>query len=552
MKWLFRILLTILFILVLAFLFVFFYLKGDAAVPYDQPDPIPVTVPTFSSVSLDFVENFYEPDHLPFMGSAIIDVDGDDIPELWLGGGKDQVDGLFRYSDGAFVNITEEWKLDDKPAAAHSYGAVSWDMDGDGDQDLLVCRPDDVYMYSNLGSSFAPAKALNVPLNEKSVPLSLTLGDIDSDGLVDMFVSAYIAQAFVEGQTIFTDMSYGASSLMMKNQGDGSFRNITAEAGLTYVHNTFVAVMVDLDGNNTLDLVVSHDTGEMRTYKNDGSGRYTMMNNPITNHFAYPMGISVADYNNDGRPDLFASNVGTTMPRALLKGDLDAEQEKKFITEWILLKNEGGFNFSNVAKEAQVADFEFGWGSIFQDFNLDGLQDLSVVENYVSLPNFKLVKLPGRFLLNTPDNKFVATGKASGVTNPYYGISPVSADFNNDGYPDLVFANLAGPSKAFINDGGDQNFVKVKLENTAHAMGAKVVITKNNGQALTDWLITGEGLSSDQSHTLVFGLDSNQSVAKIDVHYTDGKHAMIATPEVNTMVYVPDSLSMTTAELTQE
>ncbi len=531
-------------LLLIAFVAIYSYFSGDATIPYDRPDPLPVEVPTFTEASLDFVQNFYEPDHLPFMGSAIIDVDSDGQPELWLGGGKGQVDGLFRYDDGTFVNITQEWKLDDKPDAAHSYGAATWDMDKDGDDDLLVCRPDDVYIYYNQGSSFSKGQALNIPLNEKSVPLSLTLGDIDGDGLVDMFVSAYIAQAFVEGQTIFTDKSYGASSLLMKNIGGGKFQNVTTQSGLDYVHNTFVAVLVDLDDDSHLDLVVSHDTGEIRTYKNNGSGIFKMIDNPLTDHFAYPMGISVGDYNNDGRPDLFASNVGTTMPRAMLKGDLDAEQEKNFVTDWILFKNEGGFNFSNAAKDAQLADYEFGWGSIFQDFNLDGLQDLSVVENYVSLPNFKLVKLPGRFLLNTPDYQFVATGQESGVTNPHYGTSPLSADFNNDGYPDLVFANLAGPSKAYINDGGSQSFVKVQLEKSARSLGAKVVVTKTDNSKSTDWLISGEGLASEQSHTLVFGFDKGQTVSAVDIYYSDGHRSTLDAPSVNTTLYVSDSVSV--------
>lgn len=531
-------------LLLIAFVAIYSYFSGDATIPYDRPDPLPVEVPTFTEASLDFVQNFYEPDHLPFMGSAIIDVDSDGQPELWLGGGKGQVDGLFRYDDGTFVNITQEWKLDDKPDAAHSYGAATWDMDKDGDDDLLVCRPDDVYIYYNQGSSFSKGQALNIPLNEKSVPLSLTLGDIDGDGLVDMFVSAYIAQAFVEGQTIFTDKSYGASSLLMKNIGGGKFQNVTTQSGLDYVHNTFVAVLVDLDDDSHLDLVVSHDTGEIRTYKNNGSGIFKMIDNPLTDHFAYPMGISVGDYNNDGRPDLFASNVGTTMPRAMLKGDLDAEQEKNFVTDWILFKNEGGFNFSNAAKDAQLADYEFGWGSIFQDFNLDGLQDLSVVENYVSLPNFKLVKLPGRFLLNTPDHQFVATGQESGVTNPHYGTSPLSADFNNDGYPDLVFANLAGPSKAYINDGGSQSFVKVQLEKSARSLGAKVVVTKTDNSKSTDWLISGEGLASEQSHTLVFGFDKGQTVSAVDIYYSDGHRSTLDAPSVNTTLYVSDSVSV--------
>ncbi len=546
MKWIKRVVIFIIAMIVLLFFGIYMYLKNDASNPYDIPDPIPVDVPSFTEVEIDFNHNFYEPDHLPFMGAGIIDVDGDQYPEIWFGGGTDQEDGLFQFQDGKFINITDKWELKKLNLSGHSYGPAVYDIDQDGDEDLFICRSDDVYLYYNLGNKFAPGKALNIPLNEKSVPVSLTLGDIDNDGNVDLFVSAYIAQAFVEGQTIFTDESYGASSLLMKNMGDASFQDITKEAGLDYVHNTFVAVFIDVNGDHHLDLVVAHDTGEVRTYRNDGTGKFSIQSNPSSNHFAYPMGISVGDYNNDTKPDFFFSNVGTTMPRSLLKGDLDEEQEKRFNTKWMLFENKtlesGDFIFTDVAEETNLSNYEFGWGSVFEDFNLDGLQDLAVAENYVSLPNFKLVKLPCRFLLNTPSHKFIETGEESGVINKNFAISPLSADFNDDGYPDLVYSNLSGPARVWINNGGDANYLKVKLEQTSSALGAKISVFKNNGEELTDWLVSGEGLSSDQAHTLIYGLGESELISKVIVDYANGTDTIIYNPGLNQTLFIEAAL----------
>ena len=79
------------------------------------------------------------------------------------------------------------------------------------------------------------------------------------------------------------------------------------------------------------------------------------------------MGIAVGDYNNDGLVDFFFSNTGSSVPEFLARGDL-AEGDI-FNKKWILFKNEGNFKFTDAAMETNVADFEFSWGALFQDFN---------------------------------------------------------------------------------------------------------------------------------------------------------------------------------------
>ena len=107
----------------------------------------------------------------------------------------------------------------------------------------------------------------------------------------------------MEGQTIFIDATYGSTSELLLDNGDNTFKSITKSAGLDYVHNTFQGVLVDIDNDSWLDLVVAHDTGEVCTYKNNGDLTCSMKKNPLTNKFAYPMGIAVGDYNNDGLVD---------------------------------------------------------------------------------------------------------------------------------------------------------------------------------------------------------------------------------------------------------
>ena len=462
-----KILFSLLAILVLAVVGIFLFLRSDLKNPYptvewgkfsgscsasDIPDnsfgtdiktcdySVPDNViPTFKKAKFDWDNIFDNKKSLPIMGSAMIDVDNDGVDEVFMAGGVSQQDVLLAFKDGGFTKSS--YALPAKPDQTTTFGAVSFDLDADGKNDLILTGNYGVLWYKNNGAGFDVQK-LAAPLNDKSEAASITLGDIDHDGDADLFISAYIKLDKMEGQTIFKDFSYGGSSLLMINNGDNTFTDKTAEYGLTYVHNTFCAVFVDIDNDGYLDLVVAHDTGEVRTYKNEGGQSFTMKSNPTTGKYAYPMGIAVGDYNNDGNIDFFFSNTGSSVPTFLARGDL--ADDDTFISDWILFKNNGDFNFTDDAVNAKVADFEFSWGALFEDFNLDGRQDLVVAENYVDFPPHKLFKLPGRFLLQRPDGTFSAVEEQAKVQNKNFGITPLTSDFNQDGYPDLVFANLSG------------------------------------------------------------------------------------------------------------
>jgi len=551
-----KILLTLLAVIIVAVIALLFFFKSDASNPYPETewgkfsgtcsaDEVPDRnfgknfhgcdysvpkgeIPIFKKVGLDWNNKFDNTKSLPIMGSAMIDIDNDGIDEIFLAGGVTQEDALLSYTDGGF--ITSTMALPTKPANTSTFGAVSFDLDSDGNNDLLLAGDYGVLWYRNTGSAFEVRK-IEVPLNDKSVAASVTLGDIDQDGDADMFVSAYIQLNKMEGQTIFKDFEYGGSSLLMINNGDNTFSDKTAEYGLTYQHNTFCAVLVDIDNDGFLDIVAAHDTGEVRTYKNEGGKSFSKKSNPTTGKYAYPMGIAVGDYDNDGNVDFFFSNTGSSVPEFLARGDL--EEADEFISDWLLFKNNGNFNFTDVAKETKVADFEFSWGAIFEDFNLDGRQDLVVAENYVDFPPHKLFKLPGRFLLQRPDGTFAAVEDQAKVINKNYSITPLTSDFNADGYPDIVFANLSGKSQAHINKGGDANYIAFRFPETAKYAGSKITVTKIDGSILSDVYVIGEGLVSDQTATLTFGLGESKEIKAVEMRLPDGTTQNVMDYKVN-------------------
>ena len=215
----------------------------------------------------------------------------------------------------------------------------------------MITRQSGVFLYTNDDGTFS-AKKLDLDLDEKTVPLSAAVADLNRDGLYDMYVSGYIARKHVEGETIF-NQEYGGFSALFVNTGDDTFENITEQAGMLYQHNTFQGVFIDVDGDRLEDLVVAHDTGTIRTWKNNGDLTFENLPNPSSDVYSYPMGIAVTDLKNDGLPDFFFSNVGSTVPDALVRGDLRDEQILH--KDWFLFENQGDFSFIDSADERQVA-----------------------------------------------------------------------------------------------------------------------------------------------------------------------------------------------------
>jgi hypothetical protein len=360
--------------------------------------------------------------------------------------------------------------------------------------------------------------------------------DINSDGHFDMYVSGYIRNDLIEGLNIFNKEGYGGTSALLINRGDDSFEDQTEKRGLYYKHNTFQAAFIDFDKDGDLDLVVAHDTGQVRTWENDGNGHFTNAPNPTSAEYTYPMGIAIGDYDNDGLVDFFFSNVGSSPPHFLVKGDLREDQQHNW--KWLLFHNLGEMKFEDVAEEARLADYEFAWGAVFEDLNLDGREDLLVSQNFVSSPinMMEFMRAPGRLLVQTPVGEFAEVGAEAGVVNKRFSIAPVTADFNSDGRPDLVHVNISGRSQVFLSTGESRNgFLKVELPRDVSSIGAMITIELEDGKKLFKPYVSGEGLSSDSSHVIIAGLGM-QKANKVSVRYIDGHIAERTGPFRNETV----------------
>lgn len=491
-------------------------------------------IPTFEKYTLDNWHVFENSTSLPVRASSLIDLDNDGIDEIFLGGWAGQVDQLFAYKNNDFIDISDSYPTSKEPSL-NSLAASSVDLDNNGYTDLIVSREDWMYVYYNDGADFKVDKP-ELWLNKKSTPLGLTFGDINRDGFTDIFLSTYIKKELMNGLTNFSPW-YGSTSALLLNDGTWKFKNITVEAGLDYIHNTFQGIFVDMDNDSWLDLVVAYDTGEPRIYKNNWNTTFTMMPNEWTGKFAYPMGIWVGDYDNDGLTDLMFSNIGSTLPKAMVKWDIENTDDLNL--DWILLQNKGDFVFEDIAEKVEISNYEFSWWAVMADVNNDSREDIIVSENFVDLGFQKLFKLPWRVLLQREDWIFAAVWKAAKASNVEFSITPLVSDFNNDGSLDLVWVNIDAPSFAFINSNNvEWNYLQVQFTETTKHLWAKAILTFQNWSTQVQNYITGEWLVSDWSSTIHFGLGEKTDLDKLTIKFVDWTEQIIEEISVNSKIII--------------
>ncbi|MGB8328824.1 MAG: CRTAC1 family protein [Polyangiales bacterium] len=478
----------------------------------------------FTPVPSEFTHAWDKTKH-PFTGAAVIDVDGDGKFEIFVGGGEGQSDALLSYRDGRLVDIVEATGLSSRTA---TYGSTAIDIDADADTDLLVARDDGVYLYLNDGARFQKTH-IPVDLPEHSVPFGVAISDIDHDGDGDLYVSAFVAFSSFRSAT-FNDPAHAKTNRMLLNNGDLTFTDITRESGTASKQNTFFSVFVDLDSDGWQDLVVSQNTGEVEIFRNLRDRTFEPM--ATNTGLGFWMGLAVGDVDNDGDQDLFFTNVGKSIPELLTEGDLRADQSHTH--QWRLLRNDGGFHLTDVTEAYGLAGEGFAWGAVFEDLNLDGQLDLLVAQNYIKWPIHKFFKLSGRtYLQHVGDGTREFRDEPSlGMENKYFGQSPLIVDIDDDGRQDVVWINMNGPVRAFLNTSAG-NYITIVVPDTVAALGTRISIETDSGKSYTRDVLAGAGMLTDQTPELTFGLGELERVRSVTIHRPNGVSEVIPAPRMN-------------------
>lgn len=494
-------------------------LSGCAARSGILPPPAP-----FTQVPTDFTHVWKKGSH-PFTGASVIDVDGDGQFEIFVGGGNGQDDALLSYRNGRLVDIEHGTGLSNTSA---TYGSTAIDIDADGDTDLIVARENGVSLYLNDGGRFQE-KPIPVTLPPDSVPFSVAVSDIDHDGDGDLYISVFVNAKKFRSAT-FNDPTHAKPNRLLLNNGDLTFTDITESSGTASKQNTFLSVFVDLDSDGWQDLVVSQNTGAVEIFRNMKDRTFQPI--PTKSVFGFWMGLAVGDIDNDGDQDLFFTNVGGSIPLFLTSGDLQDGQ--RHTHDWMLWQNDGNFRFTDVTDEYGLTGEGFAWGATFEDLNLDGQLDLFVAQNYIKWPVHKFLKLSGRAVLQSTHDgarRFHHT-PSLGLENSYFGQSPLIVDLNGDGKQDLLWINMDGPVRAFLNT-SRKNFITLVVPDTVSALGTRISIETEKGKSYTRAVTGTVGMLTDQTPELSFGLGDLEQVQRVVIQRPNGQTEIISSPPIN-------------------
>lgn len=329
-------------------------------------------------------------------GSASADVDGDG---LW---------DVFHPSDGRnFLYLATESGTFTEEAEARGLlgpdagtGAVFFDFDNDGDQDLFVAhegwRGDDgaIYgetakLYLNDGSGAFKMVSEEIGLDVPLVGYSVTAFDYDMDGWLDLFVCGY-GRVEHEHNNSWIEATNGEPNGLFRNINGERFEEVALSAGVQGTSWSYASAAADYDLDGDLDLYVANDYGMNRFYRNEGDGSFKEVAEELgLLDRGNGMGVSWGDLNNDGLLDVYVANMSSTAGNRILdrlKGDVDEEVyemlKKTAAGNTIFLRS--GEGFEALPAEAGGVNASWAWSPILCDFDLDGRTDVFVTNGFVT------------------------------------------------------------------------------------------------------------------------------------------------------------------------
>jgi hypothetical protein len=462
----------------------------------------------------------------PFSGSAVLNVN--DTNYIFIGNGYNNSDALLVYNEKTnnFDDVIENTILNSKES---TYSAVSFDMDKNGLEDLIVGRSDGVTLYKQI----SPLKFKAIKIMDKldKEPLALSVSDFNHDGKPDVYVSYFTPLNKYRG-TIFNDSSHNRQNMLLQNNtssftGKTSFTDVTVKTNAGGKHNTFTSAFVDLNNDTWPDLVLSNDSGEVEVLQNIQGKKFISKNIAGKGNW---MGLGIGDIDNDGKQDLFLTNVGADIDRdRISKGDIRKDQKQKFAH--VLLSNKGDFEFVDVTKEKGVSGDGFGWGAILADLNLDGSTDLLFGENFQLYP-FHWI-FPGvAYFYSLINDKYKRQFE---FKNPHFAQTPMHVDVNKDGRKDVVWINMDGPATVYLNK-SQNNYLNIKLPQTVEFVNAKVMLDTGSKKMYQENIQGGVGFGGDHGNIIQFGLGKVSKIKEIRVYTMNNKQYSLKTPKINSTV----------------
>ena len=529
-------------------------------------------------------------------GVAVGDIDNDGLPDLFFTGNMVSSCLYLNKGNMRFEDITASAGVNTNRWAT---GATMVDINNDGYLDIYVSvsgsegsRGKDRanLLYINNGNHTFTEAATQYGVADTGFTTHAVFLDYNGDGYLDLFLLNNSPQDFARGAADTHPLgvrsnSPGGWNKLYRNNGDGTFTDVSREAGiLRQVGYGLGVAVADLNRDGWPDLYVSNDVAPNDVlYVNNRDGTFTDRAGAWLKHTSFAgMGVDIADFNNDGWPDILQMDM---MPAALDQrkrmsgyltygGQIELRR-RGFRDDYDVnsLQLSNGVTqardviFSEIGTLAGVAYTDWSWSPLFGDFDNDGYKDIFVTNGYPKAANdldyqtaalgarragdhrralsllndLRGYRLSNYVFRNNGDLTFSDETKAWGLDQPGFSYGAAYADLNNDGRLDLVVNNIDAPASIYENvqpQDDAHHYLQITLQGESpnrRAIGATLILTAG-GQKQYSYHSPYRGYMSTMDDREHFGLGRAKRVDSLEVIWPDGRYQLLTNLAVDRIV----------------
>jgi tetratricopeptide (TPR) repeat protein/peroxiredoxin len=513
-------------------------------------------------------------------GVSVADIDDDGFDDLYVCQPAGLPNRLYRSrGDGTFEDVTESSGLG---ILENTACALFADFGNRGVQDAILVRTSGPVLYVNDGKGKFREKrdAFQFANPPQGTFTGAAVADYDRDGWLDIYFCLY---AYYQGTGQYKyplpyhDAENGPPNFLMRNNRDGTFRDVTANSGLNK-NNTrysFACGWSDFNGDGWPDLYVVNDFGRKNLYRNNRDGTFTdVAAKRGTEDVGAGMSVAWLDYDNDGGQDIYVANMWTaagvriSMQEKFKKDSPERVRElyQKHAMGNSLFHN-GRELFQDVTGAADVGMGRWAWSSDAFDFDHDGYSDLYIANGMVSEPSREdlnsffwrqvvaespddvraskeyergwsaineLIRSDGTwsgyernvFYANNRDGTFSNVSAVAGLDFVEDGRSFALADFDHDGRQEICLKSRNAPQLRLLKNTVEKlpPSIVFRLRGTKSnrdAIGAAITVETSAGRQ-TRMLQAGSGFLSQHSKAVFFGLGDGTGSVKVSIRWPSG------------------------------